>query len=130
MSIDTKKQTSIDGVIRAPTDTSCPASIYTFFGIHRIFRNSEDHDSRGVCSSTPSSTPNPTCVTTEDIDRQQQSSADLHHTLGNNRQESSSVDRLPPFTYRVRLPSIDVAKLNAFRNPSKQSKTSTDKNSQ
>ncbi|KAF2587925.1 hypothetical protein F2Q70_00038600 [Brassica cretica] len=47
--------------------------------------------------------PQPYRVTTEDIDRQQQSATDRHQTLGNDQQESSSVDRHPPFTYRVRL---------------------------
>ena len=72
--------------------------------------------------------PQPYRVTTEDIDRQQQSATDRHQTLGNDQQESSSVDRHPPFTYRVRLLSIDVARLNALRNPSKPSKTSIDNN--
>ncbi|KAF2532183.1 hypothetical protein F2Q70_00029634 [Brassica cretica] len=56
VSINTKRQTSTDGVIRALADTSCPASIDTFYGVCCIVLDSENHDSRGVCSSTPSST--------------------------------------------------------------------------
>ncbi|KAF2532704.1 hypothetical protein F2Q70_00030103 [Brassica cretica] len=48
----------------------------------------------------------------------------------NDRQESSSIDRHPPFTCRVWLPIIDVARLNAFRHPSKPSETSIDNNQQ
>ncbi|KAF3554916.1 hypothetical protein F2Q69_00016871 [Brassica cretica] len=71
MSIDTKGGTSIDGIRRAPTDTSCPASIGTFYGINCIMQDSKNHDSRGVHSSTPHP-PQPYRVTTEDIDRQHQ----------------------------------------------------------
>ncbi|KAF2575463.1 hypothetical protein F2Q70_00002628 [Brassica cretica] len=69
-------------------------------------------------------------VTTEDIDRQKQPSTGRHQMLGNDRQVSSSVDRHPPLTYRVRLPRNDVARLNALRNPSKPLETSTYNNSQ
>ena len=51
--------------------------------------------------------PQPYHVTTEDINRQQQPSADRHQTLGNDRQDSSSFDQHLPFTYWVELPSID-----------------------
>ena len=74
--------------------------------------------------------PQPYLVTTEDIDWQQQSATERHQKLGNDRHESPNINRHQPFAYRVRLPSIDVARLNALRNPSKPSGTSKENNSQ
>ena len=42
------------------------------------------------------------------------------------REEHPSMDRRAPLYYRVQLPKIDVARLNALRNSSQPSETSTE----
>ena len=61
--------------------------------------------------------PKPLRIKKSDIDRHHNLAADRQTDSTNDRHEPSSVDRRPPLTYQVQLPKIDVARLNAIRNP-------------
>ena len=65
--------------------------------------------------------PKPFWIKKSDIDRQQDPAVDRHPDSADDQHNPPSIDRQPPLTYRVQLPKIDVARLNAFRNPSQPS---------
>ncbi|KAF2574840.1 hypothetical protein F2Q70_00001522 [Brassica cretica] len=62
--------------------------------------------------------PKPLRFKKSDIDRHQEPAADRQPDSTDDRHNSCSVDQQPPLTYR---PKIDVARLNALRNPSQPS---------
>ncbi|KAF3494861.1 hypothetical protein DY000_02052552 [Brassica cretica] len=55
------------------------------------------------------------------IDRHRESSIDRHSEAAIDRQPPVPIDRRTPITYRVLMPKIDVARLNALRPKSKPS---------
>ncbi|KAF3545761.1 hypothetical protein DY000_02007880 [Brassica cretica] len=56
-------------------------------------------------------------------DRHHDPATDRQTDSTDDRHDYSNIDRRPPLTYRVRLPKIDVARLNALRNLSQPSNT-------
>ncbi|KAF2595461.1 hypothetical protein F2Q70_00043125 [Brassica cretica] len=60
------------------------------------------------------------------IDRYHEQVADQHIESTDNRQSTPIIDRRAPLYYRVQLSKIDIARLNALRNPSQPSETSTE----
>lgn len=69
-------------------------------------------------------------VKTERVDQHLQESIDRHQQASNDRHQMLSNDRDLHVTYQVRLPNIDVARLNTTRYPSQPSETSTHNNIQ
>ncbi|KAG5385018.1 hypothetical protein IGI04_036488 [Brassica rapa subsp. trilocularis] len=61
------------------------------------------------------------CAKRDNIDRQQYNEIDRQRHGKTERQQQPSSDKCPPLTYRVRLPSFDVDRLNATRNQSQTS---------
>ena len=68
----------------------------------------------------------PLCIKKSDSDRHHEPATDRQSDSTTDRQDYSSVDRRIPLTYRVQLPKINVAHLNAIRNPSQPSETIAD----
>ncbi|KAF3562722.1 hypothetical protein DY000_02015740 [Brassica cretica] len=68
--------------------------------------------------------PKPFCM--KDINRKNEPVADRQRESTGDRQSTLVMDRRVPLCYRVQLPKIDVAQLNALKNPSQLSETSTD----
>ena len=56
------------------------------------------------------------------IDRHTNINVDRHSEANIDRQPSPPIDRRAPITYRVQMPKIDVARLNALRPKPKLSK--------
>ena len=61
------------------------------------------------------------CAKRDNIDRHQYNEIDRQRHGKTERQQQPSSDKCPPLTYRVRLPSFDVDRLNATRNQSQTS---------
>ena len=59
------------------------------------------------------------------IDRHSKQVTDRQRDSIGDRQLTSVIDRRAPLCYQVQLPKIDVARLNALRNPSQPSETPT-----
>ncbi|KAF3488494.1 hypothetical protein F2Q69_00053452 [Brassica cretica] len=49
------------------------------------------------------------------IDRQSNTPVDRHHETSIDRQPLAPIDQRAPLTYRVQMPKIDIARLNALR---------------
>ncbi|KAF2552442.1 hypothetical protein F2Q70_00011824 [Brassica cretica] len=60
------------------------------------------------------------------IDQRSDQVIDRHRDSTGNRQLTSVIDRRAPLCYRVQLPKIDIARLNALKNPSQPSETPID----
>ena len=61
-----------------------------------------------------------------DIVRQSEQVTNRHRDSTSDRQSTSVLARRAPLCYRVQLPKIDLARLNALRNPSQPSETPID----
>ncbi|KAF3590098.1 hypothetical protein F2Q69_00027323 [Brassica cretica] len=95
------------------------ASIENTYGVDRILQSREDHDSQGVRSKTPTSAC-PFYVKIDrqppaPIDRQPPAPIDRQKKAAINRQPPAPIDRRSPLKFRVQMPKIDVARLNALR---------------
>ncbi|KAF3514517.1 hypothetical protein F2Q69_00006488 [Brassica cretica] len=91
------------------TDGLSRASIDDIYRVDRILQCRGDYDSREVRSKTPTSAQPCLCKYRSGlvIDRQRETAID--------RQPQAPIDPRAPLTYRVQMPKIDVARLNALR---------------
>ncbi|KAF2579076.1 hypothetical protein F2Q68_00004808 [Brassica cretica] len=91
------------------TDGLSRASIDDIYRVDRILQCRGDYDSREVRSKTPTSAQPCLCKYRSGlaIDRQRETVID--------RQPQAPIDPRAPLTYRVQMPKIDVARLNALR---------------
>ncbi|KAF3536392.1 hypothetical protein F2Q69_00023422 [Brassica cretica] len=87
------------------------ASINDTYRVDRIMQCREDHDSRGVCSKIPTSAQ--PCL--RKIDRHSDPVIVRQKETAIDRQPPAPIDRRAPLTYRVQMPKIDVARINALR---------------
>ncbi|KAF3554484.1 hypothetical protein F2Q69_00015743 [Brassica cretica] len=96
-------------------------SLMSFGGSHWC-RSTPDTEHRSIYTNTNRSTGTPehrsTTPTDPDkvrIDRHANNNIDRHTEAYIDRQPSPPIDRRAPITYRVQMPVIDVARLNALR---------------
>ncbi|KAF3555769.1 hypothetical protein F2Q69_00013640 [Brassica cretica] len=111
VSIDARLRTSIDGFQSKSIDRLSRSSIDDTYRFNRILQCREDSDSRGVCSKTPHP-PSPVYVK---IDQHSDTPVDRQHETAIDRQPPAPIDRGAPLIYRVQMPKIYVARLNALR---------------
>ncbi|KAF3589237.1 hypothetical protein F2Q69_00030230 [Brassica cretica] len=110
VSIDTRYRTSIDIPQHKSVDRNSRTSIDNAYGVNRILQCREDltHEEFAAKHRHPPSPDN------YRIDRHANSNIDRHAEANIDRQPSSPIDRQDLITYRVQMPKIDVARLNAL----------------
>ncbi|KAF3582859.1 hypothetical protein DY000_02030967 [Brassica cretica] len=92
VSIDARPRTSIDIHQSISIDRTSRASIDDTYGVNHVLQCPDNS-----------------------IDRHGESSIDRHSEAAIDRQTPAPIDRRAPITYRVQMPKIDVALLNALR---------------
>ncbi|KAF2566161.1 hypothetical protein F2Q68_00025203 [Brassica cretica] len=103
--IDTPFQTSID---TEPREMVAPLILVRD-------NNGDLHDHEGHLRNTTAKHPHPPSPVNVRIDRHANNNIDRHEEAAIDQQHPVPIDRRAPITYRVHMPKIDVARLNALR---------------
>ncbi|KAF3570403.1 hypothetical protein F2Q69_00058793 [Brassica cretica] len=118
-SIDTLHQKLIDIPSLTSIDTEPRDMVAPLILVRE--NNGDLHDQEGHLRNEAAKHPHPPSPDNVRIDRHANNNVDRHSKANINQQPSPPIDRRAPITYRVHMPKIDVARLNALRPKPKSS---------